>query len=77
MTAYTIDFMHADMKRKVLGASNAFVVLTLMASLLALVFGVIYAFKIGNYMVAAASIVTMYLLFMASDVVCRRYLRPE
>ncbi|MEZ4698780.1 MAG: hypothetical protein R2834_00500 [Rhodothermales bacterium] len=69
--------MHAEMKRKVLSASNAFVVLTLIASLLALVFGVIYAFKIGNFLYATAGIVTMYLVFMGSDVLCRRYLRPQ
>ena len=69
--------MHAEMKRKMLFASNAFVVLGLTLSLLALVFGVIYAFKIGNYFYATAGIVTMYLLVMGSDVVCRRYLRSH
>lgn len=69
--------MHADLKRKALSASNTIVVLALMASLLGLVFGVIHAFRIGSYFFAGAAIVSMYLVYMASDVVCRRYLRPQ
>ena len=69
--------MQARTKRFVLNASNVCVVIGLISMTLLTVFGIVFSWMTGQYLFAGAGIVLIYLMFMGSDVVCRRYLRPS
>ena len=69
--------MTAKTKRFVLSASNIFVVLGLISFTLVAVFGIVFSWMNGQYLLSGLGVVFIYLGFMGSDVVCRRYLRPK
>lgn len=67
--------MTAKTKKLVLSASNVAVILGLILVSLFLVFEIVSAWLAGNYIASGIGVVTMYLLFMGTDVLCRRYLK--
>ncbi len=69
--------MTAKTRRFMLNASNVFFNLSLIALTLVTVIGILFSIKHGQYVLTGLGIVFMYLVFMGSDVVCRRYLRPR
>ena len=69
--------MTAKTRRFVLNASNVFVVVGLMAMTLLTVFGIVFSWMNGQYWLSGLGIVLIYLMFMGSDVVCRKILRPR
>ena len=69
--------MTAKTKRFVLNASNLCVVLGLISLTLVAVFGIVYAWMAGQYLYSGIGVVLIYLMFMGSDLVCRKYLRPS
>ena len=69
--------MTAKTKRFVINASNICVVLGVIGLTLIAVFGIVFAWKEGLYLLSGLGVVFIYLMFMGSDVVCRRYLRPR
>lgn len=69
--------MQARTKRIMMNASNLFVVLGLIVMTLLTVFGIVFSWSEGQYLFSGMGIVLIYLMFMGSDVVCRRYLRSS
>ena len=67
--------MTAKTRRFMLNASNVFFVFGLIALTLVTVIGILFSIKHGAYVFTGLGIVFMYLMFMGSDVVSRRYLR--
>ncbi len=69
--------MTAKTRRFVLNASNLFVVLGLISLTLLTVIGILFSWMNGQYLFSGLGIVFIYLMFMGSDVVCRKYLHPR
>jgi len=69
--------MTAKTRRFVLHASNVCFVLGLIGLTLMTVLGILFSIKNGQYLFTGIGIVFIYLIFMGSDVVSRRYLRPK
>ncbi len=69
--------MTAKTRRFVIHASNMFVVLGLIVCTLLAVAGIIFSWMNGQYLLSGLGIVFIYLMFMGSDVVCRKVLRPR
>jgi hypothetical protein len=67
--------MQAKTKRIMLNASNLLVVLGLIVMTLLTVFWIVFSWVEGQYLFSGIGIVLIYVMFMGSDVVCRRYLR--
>jgi len=67
--------MQAKTKRIMLNASNLLVVLGLIVMTLLTVFGIVFSWVEGQYLFSGIGIVLIYVMFMGSDVVYRRYLR--
>ncbi len=64
-------------RRFVFNASNLCVVLGLIGLTLLTVGGIVFSWMNGQYLFSGLGIVFIYLMFMGSDVVCRKYLRPR
>lgn len=69
--------MQARTKRIMMNASNLFVVLGLIVMTLLTVFGIVFSWMEGQYLFSGLGVVLIYLMFMGSDVLCRRYLRTS
>ena len=69
--------MQARTRRFVLNASNLFVVIGLISMTLLTVFGIVFSWMKGQYLYSGIGVVLIYVMFMGSDVICRRYLRPS
>ena len=69
--------MQANTKRKLLSVSNLVVIIGVICASFGLIMLFVQTTMIGKFETAIAFIVMLYLLFMGSDVLCRRYLRPN
>ncbi len=69
--------MTTKTRRFVFSASNLCVVLSLIGLTLLTVSGIVFSWMSGQYLFSGLGIVFLYLMFMGSDVVCRKYLRPR
>lgn len=64
-------------RRFVLNASNTCFIFGLISLTLLTVIGILFSWVNGQYLFSGLGVVFMYLMFMGSDVVSRKYIRPR